>query len=59
MNRWPSLNVRQAHHRKRHIVDEDRLTWIAKAQRRRQELRSDPGVDARLSCTAPARPGPV
>jgi IclR family acetate operon transcriptional repressor len=36
------------------IVDEDRLTWIAKAQGKRQGLRYDPdmGMDARLSCTA-------
>jgi DNA-binding IclR family transcriptional regulator len=36
------------------IVDEDRLTWIAKAQGMRQGLRYDPdmGMDARLSCTA-------
>jgi IclR family acetate operon transcriptional repressor len=37
------------------IVDEDRLTWVAKAQGVRQAgLRYDPdmGMDARLSCTA-------
>jgi IclR family acetate operon transcriptional repressor len=37
------------------IVDEDRLTWVAKAQGRRQTgLRYDPdmGMDARLSCTS-------
>jgi len=37
------------------IVDEDRLTWVAKAQGARQAgLRYDPdmGMDARLSCTA-------
>lgn len=37
------------------IVDEDRLTWVAKAQGSRQAgLRYDPdmGMDARLSCTA-------
>lgn len=37
------------------IVDEDRLTWVAKSQGRRQAgLRYDPdmGMDARLSCTA-------
>lgn len=37
------------------IVDEDRLTWVAKAQGMRQTgLRYDPdmGMDARLSCTA-------
>ncbi|MDP3835358.1 MAG: IclR family transcriptional regulator [Hydrogenophaga sp.] len=36
------------------IIDEDRLTWIAKAQGTRQGLRYDPdmGMDARLSCTA-------
>lgn len=37
------------------IVDEDRLTWVAKAQGTRQAgLRYDPdmGMDARLSCTA-------
>ena len=36
------------------IVDEDRLTWIAKAQGMRQGLRYDPdmGMEARLSCTA-------
>ncbi|HEX5737875.1 MAG TPA: IclR family transcriptional regulator [Hydrogenophaga sp.] len=36
------------------IVDDDRLTWIAKAQGMRQGLRYDPdmGMDARLSCTA-------
>lgn len=37
------------------IVDEDRLTWVAKSQGLRQSgLRYDPdmGMDARLSCTA-------
>jgi IclR family acetate operon transcriptional repressor len=37
------------------VVDEDRLTWVAKAQGTRQAgLRYDPdmGMDARLSCTA-------
>ena len=36
------------------IVDEDRLTWVAKSQGTRQGLRYDPdmGMDARLSCTA-------
>ncbi len=36
------------------IVDDDRLTWVAKAQGKRQGLRYDPdmGMDARLSCTA-------
>lgn len=37
------------------IVDEDRLTWVAKAQGSRQAgLRYDPdmGMDARLSCTS-------
>ena len=36
------------------IIDEDRLTWIAKSQGTRQGLRYDPdmGMDARLSCTA-------
>jgi IclR family transcriptional regulator, acetate operon repressor len=37
------------------IVDEDRLTWVAKSQGSRQAgLRYDPdmGMDARLSCTA-------
>jgi IclR family acetate operon transcriptional repressor len=37
------------------IVDEDRLTWVAKAQGLRQSgLRYDPdmGMDARLSCTS-------
>jgi IclR family transcriptional regulator, acetate operon repressor len=37
------------------IVDEDRLTWVAKSQGMRQSgLRYDPdmGMDARLSCTA-------
>ena len=37
------------------IVDEDRLTWVAKSQGKRQMgLRYDPdmGMDARLSCTA-------
>lgn len=37
------------------IVDEDRLTWVAKSQGMRQTgLRYDPdmGMDARLSCTA-------
>jgi len=36
------------------IVDNDRLTWIAKAQGARKGLRYDPdmGMDARLSCSA-------
>ncbi len=36
------------------IIDEDRLTWVAKAQGVRKGLRYDPdmGMDARLSCTA-------
>ena len=36
------------------IIDDDRLTWVAKAQGKRQGLRYDPdmGMDARLSCTA-------
>jgi IclR family acetate operon transcriptional repressor len=36
------------------IVDDDRLTWVAKAQGTRSGLRYDPdmGMDARLSCTA-------
>jgi IclR family transcriptional regulator, acetate operon repressor len=36
------------------IVDDDRLTWVAKSQARRKGLRYDPdmGMDARLSCTA-------
>ena len=36
------------------IVDEDHLTWVAKAQGIRRGLRYDPdmGMDARLSCTA-------
>lgn len=36
------------------IVDDERLTWVAKAQGMRQGLRYDPdmGMDARLSCTA-------
>jgi DNA-binding IclR family transcriptional regulator len=36
------------------IVDDDRLTWVAKAQGMRRGLRYDPdmGSDARLSCTA-------
>jgi IclR family acetate operon transcriptional repressor len=36
------------------IVDEDRLTWVAKAQGARKGLRYDPdmGMNARLSCTA-------
>jgi len=36
------------------IVDDDRLTWVAKAQGTRAGLRYDPdmGMDARLSCTA-------
>ena len=36
------------------IVDEDRLTWVAKAQGPRKGQRYDPdmGMDARLSCTA-------
>lgn len=36
------------------IVDDDRLTWVAKAQGTRQGLRYDPdmGMHARLSCTA-------
>jgi DNA-binding IclR family transcriptional regulator len=36
------------------IVDNDRLTWVAKAQGSRKGLRYDPdmGTNARLSCTA-------
>lgn len=36
------------------LVDEDRLTWVAKAQGARTGLRYDPdmGQEARLSCTA-------
>ena len=36
------------------IVDNDRLTWIAKSQGARKGLRYDPdmGMDARLSCSA-------
>lgn len=36
------------------IVDDDRLTWVAKAQGVRKGLRYDPdmGMQARLSCTA-------
>jgi IclR family transcriptional regulator, acetate operon repressor len=36
------------------IVDDDRLTWVAKAQGTRKGVRYDPdmGMDARLSCTA-------
>lgn len=36
------------------MVDEDRLTWVAKAQGMRRGLRYDPdmGMAARLSCTA-------
>ena len=36
------------------IVDEDRLTWVAKSQGTHQGLHYDPdmGMDARLSCTA-------
>ena len=36
------------------IIDEDRLTWVAKAQGTRKGLRYDPdmGMDARLSCTS-------
>lgn len=36
------------------IIDDDRLTWVAKAQGTRKGLRYDPdmGMDARLSCTA-------
>ena len=36
------------------IVDDERLTWVAKAQGMRKGLRYDPdmGMDARLSCTA-------
>jgi DNA-binding IclR family transcriptional regulator len=36
------------------IVDDDRLTWVAKAQGKRKGLRYDPdmGMEARLSCTA-------
>jgi IclR family acetate operon transcriptional repressor len=36
------------------IIDEDRLTWVAKSQGTRLGLRYDPdmGMDARLSCTA-------
>jgi IclR family acetate operon transcriptional repressor len=36
------------------IIDDDRLTWVAKAQGARKGIRYDPdmGMDARLSCTA-------
>jgi len=36
------------------IVDDDRITWVAKAQGSRKGVRYDPdmGMDARLSCTA-------
>jgi len=36
------------------IIDDERLTWVAKAQGTRKGLRYDPdmGMDARLSCTA-------
>jgi IclR family acetate operon transcriptional repressor len=36
------------------IIDDERLTWVAKAQGTRKGLRYDPdmGTDARLSCTA-------
>jgi IclR family transcriptional regulator, acetate operon repressor len=36
------------------IIDDDRLTWVAKAQGARKGVRYDPdmGMDARLSCTA-------
>lgn len=36
------------------IVDDDRLTWVAKAQGTRKGLRYDPdmGMEARLSCTS-------
>ena len=36
------------------LIDEDRLTWVAKAQGSRKGVRYDPdmGADARLSCTA-------
>ncbi len=36
------------------IIDDERLTWVAKAQGSRKGLRYDPdmGMDARLSCTA-------
>ena len=36
------------------VVDDERLTWVAKAQGTRSGLRYDPdmGTDARLSCTA-------
>lgn len=36
------------------MVDDERLTWVAKAQGTRKGLRYDPdmGMDARLSCTA-------
>lgn len=36
------------------IVDDERLTWVSKAQGTRKGLRYDPdmGMDARLSCTA-------
>lgn len=36
------------------IVDEDRLTWVAKVQGRRGGVRYDPdmGADAKLSCTS-------
>lgn len=36
------------------VIDDDRLTWVAKAQGTRSGVRYDPdmGMDARLSCTA-------
>lgn len=36
------------------VIDDDRLTWVAKAQGTRKGVRYDPdmGQDARLSCTA-------
>lgn len=36
------------------VVDDERLTWVAKAQGTRKGVRYDPdmGMDARLSCTA-------
>jgi IclR family acetate operon transcriptional repressor len=36
------------------IIDDDRLTWVAKCQGARKGLRYDPdmGMDARLSCTS-------
>lgn len=39
------------------IVDENRLTWLAKAQGARKGLRYDPdmGMNARLSCSATGR----